>query len=101
MHTITAPDGYDYRKNPRMLTIRPLTLDEAKALRYGEHRLFIALDGTARTVKINGRPKTWKTRPGDVDIPVKYGMYEHATFSMRRGSWYPLDQALGVEVENA
>ena len=27
-------------------------------------------------VRWNGQPKTWKTRSGQVDRPVKYGMYE-------------------------
>jgi hypothetical protein len=27
-------------------------------------------------VRRNGKTKTWKTRPGEFQIPVKYGMYD-------------------------
>ena len=32
---------------------------------------------TPISVRRNGATKTWKTRPGEFRIPVKYGMYEH------------------------
>lgn len=28
-------------------------------------------------VRRNGKTQTWKTRPADFKIPVKYGLYEH------------------------
>ena len=28
------------------------------------------------TVRRNGQTKTWKTRPNEFSIPVKYGLYE-------------------------
>ena len=43
-------------------------------------------------VKINGKPKVWKTRPNDVSVPVKYGLYECATIDYRDGE--PSDSGL-------
>jgi hypothetical protein len=42
-------------------------------------------------VKVNGKPQTWKTRPGHVRVPYKYGLYEygeitHADLSL--GLWF-------------
>ncbi len=37
-----------------------------------------------RCCRVNGAPKTWKTRP-DVELPVKYGMYECARAVSRDG----------------
>jgi len=78
---MTLVDGYDRTKNPRTATYRAMTLDEGKALTYGEHVAIRARDGTARTVKVNGKPKTWKRDLQRCEIPCKYGMYEYATFT--------------------
>jgi len=64
---------------------RLMTADEAAALAVGGWCWFFALDGTARQIKINGAPRTWKTRQGDVEIPVKYGMYEYGRAAYRGG----------------
>lgn len=34
-------------------------------------------DGTPLRCRSNGGCKTWKTRPDDFKLPVKYGMYEY------------------------
>lgn len=34
-------------------------------------------DGTPLRAKVNGQVKTWKTRPNDIIIPCKYGMYDY------------------------
>ena len=31
-------------------------------------------DGTPVRARINGKVKTWKTRPGDFKLPVKHGL---------------------------
>jgi len=33
-------------------------------------------DGTDLRVRRNGKTQTWKTRPGDFRVPVKYGLKE-------------------------
>jgi len=59
---------------------RPMTLEEAKMLTYGDHIWFLDTKGSARRVKVNGRPQLWKRSPGKVRVPVKYGMYETGQF---------------------
>jgi len=59
---------------------RPMTFEEAKRLRYGQHVWFRSIQGDARRAKINGAPKTWKRDATRIEIPAKYGMYEYATF---------------------
>lgn len=76
--TLDLVDGYDRNKVKRVLKVRRLTLDEIKAL--SGHAGIIANDGTYRLVKINGAVKTWKTRPNEVSVPVKYGLREYARF---------------------
>lgn len=34
-------------------------------------------DGSPLRVRTSGRVKTWKTRPGEFRVPVKYGLYTH------------------------
>lgn len=79
MKTFTARMRYDKRKNPELRTYRYMTATEAKNLRYGDHVSILDMHGNIATVKINGAPKTWKTRPYDVDVPWKYGLYEYGT----------------------
>ena len=66
-------------------TFRPMTLEEAKALQYGQHIWFrgIGKDKDARRAKVNGAPKTWKRDSNRVEVPIKYGMYECARFDAR------------------
>lgn len=80
-----AADGYDRSKNPRMLKFRPMTVDEARALKRGSRPKFLARDGTLRDIKVNGAPKTWKRDLSRVEVPVKYGMYEYGTFRAQGG----------------
>lgn len=82
MITFQVTDGYDRSKHPRKVTVRYMTLDEAKNLRAGEHVYVLDRYNHLRTAKVNGKPKTWVTRPGNVRVPLKYGLYEffHAEF---------------------
>ena len=57
-----------------------MTLTEAKKLRRGqivylkgEHDS----DGSPSKCKVNGKVQTWKTRPAEVKVPVKRGLYEY------------------------
>lgn len=61
-----------------------ITLDQAKNLKSGNilyHTVNKNADGSAQRWKVNGKPKTWKTHPERVSIPVKYGLYvyDHIT----------------------
>ncbi len=49
---------------------------EAMLLKPGAQLQFLDPQGNVRDCRVSGRPKTWKTRPGHVRVPIKYGMYE-------------------------
>lgn len=74
----TIRDGYDRKKHPRILKVRPLTFEEVLVLKHGDELLFHANDGSARRCRVTGKVKRWKTRPNDLSVPVKYGMHESA-----------------------
>lgn len=44
------------------------------------HVWFVTINGDARQAKVNGKVRTWKRDTGRVELPVKYGLYEYATF---------------------
>jgi hypothetical protein len=75
--TMQLRNGYDRSKDPETATYRYMTVHEAKRLSYGQRVPFLANDGTAREVKVNGAPKTWKRSSG-VIVSLKYGLYEYA-----------------------
>lgn len=57
--------------------MQPLTLSQAKKLSPGDmlyHRINKNADDTPQRWRVNGKVKTWKTRPNDVKIPVKQGL---------------------------
>lgn len=74
------------------LNVKPMTLDEVKALRYGQSVLVhTGYFGRNRVtglvhVKVNGKPKAWKTRPENVHVPIKYGLYEYETVEYANGA---------------
>lgn len=60
-------------------TDQSLTLDLARDLSLGDivYSLYYRnADQTPQRYRINGKVKTWKTRPEDIKIPVKRGLYE-------------------------
>ena len=79
--TFTLINGYDRKKNPQTALYRCMTLEEARALKYGERVPFLCTDGKAREAKVNGKVKTWKRDPFRIEIPLKYGLYK--TFHTR------------------
>lgn len=64
----------DRRKEPERIRFRRMTSAEAHALSHSFE--FRANDGKVRNARRSGKVKTWKTRPHDYRIPVKYGLYE-------------------------
>lgn len=62
-----------------------MTIQEAKELKYGDHvtstKYGFDSKGNPRRFKINGAPKTWKTRPTEIRIPWKYGLYDYGYFT--------------------
>lgn len=54
-----------------------MTIQEMQQLKYGDHVTFRNYQNRIIRLKINGAPKVWKTRPNEVRVPVKYGLYEY------------------------
>lgn len=74
IQAIYLHDGYS-RSNARTGWYRDLTVDEAKRLGYRDAIYAVDRNGNVRDCRLNGNPKTWKTRPGCV-LPLKYGLRE-------------------------
>lgn len=56
-----------------------LTKDQALTLRHGQTLHHVSLknrDKTPLRARVNGACKTWKTRPDEFRLPVKYGLRE-------------------------
>lgn len=57
-----------------------ITKEQALALKLREEihsSLNRNRDGTCAKWRVNGQVKTWKTRPEEFRVPVKYGMYTY------------------------
>ena len=50
-----------------------ITLEAAKNLKRGD----ILVDAHDRKWKVNGKVQTWKTRPNEIKVPLKFGLYHH------------------------
>lgn len=65
---------------PREIEKDIITLDMAKRLKVGQHiymKNHYDSRGCRRRWKVNGVPKTWKTHPDWVKVPLKYGLYDY------------------------
>lgn len=57
-----------------------MTLNEAKKLTYGQVIYYCGAfnaDGTPQRWRVNGKVKLWKTRPKEIKIPIKWGLYHY------------------------
>lgn len=43
-------------------------------------------------VRVSGRCQTWKTRPADFRLPVKYGLYEHSAVEAHNAADFHLPE---------
>ncbi len=53
-----------------------VTKEQALSANRFTHATLKNADKTALRVKRTGKTQTWKTRPDEFKIPVKYGLYE-------------------------
>lgn len=56
-----------------------LTKDEAVALHLNDTLVHATKKDSRKQpmkVRVSGKTKTWKTRPDDFKVPVKYGLYQ-------------------------
>ena len=74
--------------------LRPITLADLQFAHYHQEFIFIGKhnsSGRFPRVRVNGSPKLWKTRPGSVRVPFKYGLYEYGYLTehdLSTGMWY-------------
>lgn len=73
----------DRKKAPTPVRVRAMTREEVLALRSGQRVAVLLNDGRLGECKINGAVRTWKRDSRRIEVPVKYGMREFATFSLR------------------
>ena len=62
------------------MKLRQITLEECKALQYGQivyEKGKYNSDGTPRRWKVTGKVKTWKHYPSRVRVPIKHGLYDY------------------------
>ncbi len=45
-------------------------------------------DGTCYVHRRNGKTQTWKTRPNDFRVPVKYGMYQYGSITPHNAEYF-------------
>lgn len=90
LETLEIEDPEDLINDPE--TGRPGRLDRqtAGSLEYGDilyHLWYVNSDGSPQRYKVNGRPQIWKTRPEEIRIPAKRGLWQYVQI------WhYDLDQ---------
>lgn len=69
-----------------------ITKEQAMTLGMFYHVTARNADGTAVRCRANGRCKTWKTRPDDFRLPVKYGLKRCFYLTPRNADeWLPYD----------
>lgn len=72
-----------YARDKRTYEVRTMTFSEA--LNATGHINVLNRLGQMVLVKITGKVKTWKTRPGDCEVPWKFGMYEYGRIRFVNG----------------
>lgn len=70
----------DRHKVPAMIEFRTMTDAEIRALRPGQRPYVLLNSGRVGTAKVNGAVRTWKRDPERIEVPLKWGLYEYATF---------------------
>lgn len=63
-----------------------MNMQDAIIARYGQifhHTKFKSADGSPLRVRANGKCQTWKTRPTEFRLPVKYGLYDYDEINER------------------
>lgn len=63
-----------------------ITKDNALTANNFEHTSLKNRDNSPLRVRRSGKTQTWKTRPNDFKIPVKYGLYESAYITNENGN---------------
>lgn len=62
-----------------------MDIETAKTLHYGEwlhHESQTQSGSECLRIRVNGKPQTWKTRPDEIRVPVRWGMRARDQFSL-------------------
>ncbi len=57
-----------------------ITVEQAKNLQIGQVIYYLGArnrDGSLVRFRVNGKVQTWKTRPNDIRVPLKHGLYDY------------------------
>lgn len=82
-----------------------MKVEELKQLKSGD-RVLVFRYNKPYVLKINGKPKTWKTRPDNVQIPYKYGLYEYGYIgntiesNVDTDEIRPYESPIRIEIDN-
>ena len=80
MTTLTVKDGYTKGKTTGTYRNPANVAEMIQWCDSHSHITALANNGQSRTVKINGKVRTWKKDPNRIEVPYKYGMYEYGIF---------------------
>ena len=56
------------------------------------HKTAMNADFSAVRVRVTGRCKTWKTRPTEFRLPVKYGLYQSLAIDQSNMDYYSVTE---------
>jgi hypothetical protein len=77
-HNPSFPLRGSRKKVADRISLRQITLDEAKALgSYHGSLYMLDRNGNAANVRRSSSVKRWKTDPDRIEVSFKYGMYEN------------------------
>lgn len=82
-----------------------LTLQDAKELQYRQELYYSGSSdyrGAPQKWRVSGKPKTWKTRPNEVEVPIKWGMYVSAKITendLNLFHFYEWEAVKGAKIE--
>ena len=67
-----------------------ITKEQALTARHFEHVTLKGSDGQPVRCRAMGKCQTWKTRPNEFKLPVKYGLYQSFYITQdNAGEWNP------------
>lgn len=70
-----------------------VSIKDAKKLKHGQtiyHKTMTNADGTPMRARVTGKVKTWKTRPQEVQVPLKHGMYDTGYLTAQNAAQWSL-----------
>lgn len=69
-----------------------ITKEQALTLKHGQFVYFTVPMGIARW-RITGKVQTWKTRPEEFCVPIKYGLFTHGHLTQENARHYYMTEA--------